>query len=177
MPGLITQPKNKPSSQAEQNDNEEDQFPDHIALFPCAFQHGDDDAVLLRGGNGFGVTGIRMADNTHTGVGGEHALQAVCGFGRAVGNDHLPGVLAVANAHSAAVMEADPGGAVDRVDQALRIGQSLTASVPSSMPSVSRLGDATEPESRWSRPMTMGALTMPLATSSLNLRPALARSP
>ena len=60
---------------------------------------------------------------------------------------------------------------------ALRSGQSETASEPSFMASVSRLGLATEPESRWSRPMTMGALSSPLATISLKARPTLARSP
>ena len=60
---------------------------------------------------------------------------------------------------------------------ALRSGQSATASVPSRIASVSRFGEATEPESRWSRPMTIGALTSPDATSRLNARPAFARSP
>jgi hypothetical protein len=40
-------------------------------------------------------------------------------------------------------------------------GQSDTASEPSCIASVSRLGEATEPESRWSRPMTMGAFSSP----------------
>ena len=39
---------------------------------------------------------------------------------------------------------------------ALRSGQSATASEPSSIASVSRFGEATDPESRWSRPMTIG---------------------
>ena len=56
-------------------------------------------------------------------------------------------------------------------------GQSLTASVPSSMASVSRFGLATLPQSRWSRPITMGAFTSPFATISLKRSPALARSP
>ena len=60
---------------------------------------------------------------------------------------------------------------------ALSSGQSATASEPSAIASVSRLGDATEPESRWSRPMTIGALTSPAATSRLNSSPAVARSP
>ena len=60
---------------------------------------------------------------------------------------------------------------------ALRIGQSATASEPSRIASVSRWGEATEPASRWSRPITIGALTLPLATSSLNLSPARWRSP
>ena len=63
------------------------------------------------------------------------------------------------------------------LSRALSSGQSAIASEPSAMASVSRYGEATEPESRWSRPITMGALTLPSATSWLNSRPALARSP
>src|SRR5437868_4592139 len=51
--------------------------------------------------------------------------------------------------------------------RALRIGQSAIASDPSRIASVSRNGEATEPASRWSRPMTIGAFTAPLRTSSL----------
>ena len=40
-----------------------------------------------------------------------------------------------------------------------------------------RKGEATEPQSRWSRPMTIGALTFPVRTSSLKARPTFARSP
>ena len=50
-------------------------------------------------------------------------------------------------------------------------------SLPSRIASVSRFGLATEPQSRWSRPITMGALTRPEATSALNASPAFARSP
>ena len=60
---------------------------------------------------------------------------------------------------------------------AFRIGQSAIASEPSRIASVSRYGEATEPESRWSRPITTGADTAPERTSSLIARPALARSP
>ena len=60
---------------------------------------------------------------------------------------------------------------------ALRNAQSATASVPSSIPSVSRLGLATEPESMWSRPITMGALISPVRTSSLKASPTRSRSP
>jgi len=60
---------------------------------------------------------------------------------------------------------------------ALRIGQSAMASEPSRIPSVSRSGEATEPASRWSRPITIGALTTPRATRSLNASPATCRSP
>ena len=55
---------------------------------------------------------------------------------------------------------------------AFKSGQSDTASEPSFIASVSRLGEATEPESKWSRPMTMGAFNSPEATISLNISPA-----
>ena len=45
------------------------------------------------------------------------------------------------------------------------------------MLSVSRFGLATEPVSRWSRPITIGAFSSPFFTISLNARPALWRSP
>src|SRR5262249_44260672 len=61
--------------------------------------------------------------------------------------------------------------------RAFKRGQSAMASEPSFMASVSRKGDATEPQSRWSRPMTMGAFTLPERTSSLKASPTLARSP
>src|SRR5260221_562468 len=38
-----------------------------------------------------------------------------------------------------------------------RSGQSATVSVPSFIASVSRFGEATEPQSRWSRPITIAA--------------------
>jgi hypothetical protein len=66
-----------------------------------------------------------------------------------------------------------------RVDQRVEDGQSAMASEPSRMASVSRFGEATEPQSRWSRPMTIGAFTLrPVRTRSLKRRPDLrARSP
>ena len=60
---------------------------------------------------------------------------------------------------------------------ALSSGQSAIASEPSSIASVSRYGEATEPESRWSRPITIGADSSPEATISLNRSPARCRSP
>ena len=44
---------------------------------------------------------------------------------------------------------------------ALSSAQSAIASEPSSIASVSRYGEATEPQSRWSRPITIGALSSP----------------
>ena len=60
---------------------------------------------------------------------------------------------------------------------ALRNAQSAIASEPSFIASVSRNGEATLPVSRWSRPMTIGALSSPLATKSLSATPNRARSP
>ncbi len=59
-----------------------------------------------------------------------------------------------------------------QLSSALSSGQSETASEPSRIASVSRLGVATEPESRWSRPMTIGAFSSPRATISLNASPS-----
>ncbi len=56
-------------------------------------------------------------------------------------------------------------------------GQSAIASEPSAIASVSRYGEATEPQSRWSRPITTGADSSPLATMSLKHSPARCRSP
>ena len=55
--------------------------------------------------------------------------------------------------------------------------QSATASEPSRIASVSRSGEATEPASRWSRPITNGAESSPEATIWLNARPAFIRAP
>jgi hypothetical protein len=66
---------------------------------------------------------------------------------------------------------------LDAFKRAFNTGQSAIASLPSSIPSVSRLGDATEPVSRWSRPMTIGAEMAPSRTSSLMRSPKRARSP
>ncbi|MNN31904.1 hypothetical protein D3C81_1456100 [compost metagenome] len=63
------------------------------------------------------------------------------------------------------------------LSRALSSGQSDTASEPSCIDSVSRFGLDTEPESRWSRPITIGADNSPLRTISLNARPSLARRP
>ena len=57
------------------------------------------------------------------------------------------------------------------------MGQSATASLPSRIASVSRYGLATEPLSRWSRPITTGAETVPLAMRSFRRSPKRARSP
>ena len=106
------------------------------------------------------VAGIGVAEDAQAGVGGEHALQAFGFFGGAGRYYHHAGVGGVADAN-AAVVQAHPVGATGAVGQGVEQGQSATASEPSFMPSVSRLGEATEPPSRWSRPMTTGANTSP----------------
>ena len=63
------------------------------------------------------------------------------------------------------------------LSRALSSGQSETASEPSCIASVSRFGLATEPASRWSRPMTIGAFSSPDFTISLKASPARCRSP
>ena len=63
------------------------------------------------------------------------------------------------------------------MSSAFRIGQSAIASEPSRIASVSRNGEATEPVSRWSRPMTIGAPSSPRCTRSFNASPNRARSP
>ena len=60
---------------------------------------------------------------------------------------------------------------------ALSIGQSAMASEPSAIASVSRYGEATLPASRWSRPITIGPRSVPLATRRLKASPAAARWP
>ena len=92
-------------------------------------------------------------------------------------SDH-PGVDRVADADAAAVMERDPAGAAGGVEQGVEqrpVGDGVA--MPSFIASVSRLGEATEPVSRWSRPMTIGAFTFPFFTSQLKRRPISARSP
>jgi hypothetical protein len=99
---------------------------------------------------------------------GEHALQAAIHLIRAVGHHHHAGVLRVADAHAAAVVDADPLAPAAVFTSALSSGQSAMASEPSRMPSVSRKGEATEPVSRWSRPITMGAFNSPVAHQAVD---------
>ncbi len=68
----------------------------------------------------FRITGICMADNTHSRVTQEDALQAFGGFRGAIGNNHLPGMLAVANTNAAAMVEANPSSAIGSVEQSVQ---------------------------------------------------------
>ena len=148
------------------------------SIFQCGSAHhrhmeSDHSRVFL----GDLVPSVCMPEDAQGGVVPEHPRQAALGAVGAVRHDDAAAVLAVAHAHTAAVMDGDPGSASATAVMALRKGQSETASEPSFMASVSRLGLATEPLSRWSRSMTMGAFTLPVRTSSLNFSPARCRSP
>ena len=68
------------------------------------------------------VASIGVAHDAHAGVSGEDALDAGRSLGRAISDDDLPGVLAIADAHAAAMMEGDPGGAADSVDERIQDG-------------------------------------------------------
>ncbi len=66
------------------------------------------DALALCAGQRLVVTGIDMADDAHTRIRGEHALDRRRGFGAAVSHRDLAGVQAVAHAHAATMVKADP---------------------------------------------------------------------
>jgi hypothetical protein len=97
-----------------------------------------------------------VPDHAHARVVGEHPLDLLRGQVGAVGDAHLAGVERAAHADAAAVVERHPGRSDAVLTSALRIAQSAMASEPSSIASVSRYGEATEPQSRWSRPITIG---------------------
>jgi hypothetical protein len=101
-----------------------------------------------------------VADHAHAGVVGEHPLELLRGELGAVGDDDHAGVDRVADADAAAVVDRHPGRAGRVLTSALSSGQSAIASEPSRIASVSRYGEATEPQSRWSRPITIGALRL-----------------
>ena len=70
---------------------------------------------------------------------------------------------------AAAAPERDPARACAAPSMAARSGQSAIASLPSTMPSVSRVGEATDAGSMWSRPSASGPTT-PSRTSSFRRR-------
>src|SRR3989304_2244678 len=132
-----------------------------------------------RGGDRLGVARVGVADDAETGVAGEDALQLFVRLAGPVRDNHHSRVQRVADADPAAVVDRYPRRARGRgvVGGAFGPGQSAMASLPSRILSVSRLGEATEPASRWSRPMTIGAVMTPWRTRSLIARPKRARSP
>ena len=89
-----------------------------------------------------------MAEDAHARVVGEHTLERAGRLGRAVRDGDLAGVQAVAHADSPPWWNETQVAPDAMLTMQFRSGQSATASVPSFMPSVSRLGDATDPQSR-----------------------------
>ena len=86
-----------------------------------SLRHRQLQPLLLRAFDGFGVAGIGVAHDARAGVVPQHAGDAGVGFFRAIADDHEAGVLRVAHADAAAVMERNPGraagGAEQRVEQ------------------------------------------------------------
>src|SRR3990172_12217173 len=80
-------------------------------------QHGDLDAMFFSCVDSFLVTRVHVAHNAHAGISGEHTLDASSGFRRAICHDDLTSVLTETDAYAAAMMERDPGGAANRIDQ------------------------------------------------------------
>ena len=135
--------------------------------------HRDADAAVGGHLDGAVVAGVGVADHARAGVVGEHPLQLLGGQVGAVGQgDHAR------RGSSGRCRRRRRGGCDTQVapddvlTSALSSGQSAMASEPSSIASVSRYGEATEPESRWSRPMTIGADSSPVRTISLKRRPS-----
>ena len=123
------------------------------------------------------VAGVGVAHDADARVGGQDALQALGHHVGAVGDDDHAGVDRVADAHAAAVVEAHPAGAGRGVEQRVEdrpVGDRVAAVLHA--PRSRGSGSRPSPESRWSRPITIGALTLPVRTSSLKIEAGLARA-
>ena len=66
------------------------------------------------------ISSIGVAHNPHARVCSQNTLQSTGGLRRTIRHDHLPGVLAEANAHPASVMEGYPGGPAYSIDQCVQ---------------------------------------------------------
>ena len=110
--------------------------------------HRDLDSLLLGEVLGFVVAGVHVAGDADAGIVGQHALDALRHVVGAVGDGDLSGVLRVADAYASAVVDRNPRAPLAVLSSALSSGQSAMASLPSFMDSVSRKGEATEPQSR-----------------------------
>jgi hypothetical protein len=85
--------------------------------------------------------------------------------GAAVRDDHHARMLREAHADAAAVVQRHPGRAARGVQQRVEQRPVAHGVEPSFIDSVSRFGLATEPVSRWSRPITIGAFSSPFRPS------------
>ena len=82
-----------------------------------SFEHRDADAALPGNLDCSLVAGVGVADDAHARVGREHAFELLSGEIRAVRDDDHAGVLRVADARAAAVVDRHPGRAGGGVDQ------------------------------------------------------------
>ncbi len=97
----------------------------------CNSNHRHFYAVSLREIDGFRVPRIHVPRDTQPGIVGQYAFDAFRHLFRSVRDGDLSGMLRITDAHAAAI-----------------VNQSAMASDPSSIDSVSRNGDATDPQSR-----------------------------
>ena len=86
------------------------------------FFHGQAETRGSSEGSCFGVAGIGMTQHSHSWIGGQHTLQAERCFAGSIGHYYHARMLGIANAYSAAVMNADPGCSRRRVHQRVQQG-------------------------------------------------------
>jgi hypothetical protein len=97
----------------------------------------------------FIVACIRMAEDAHGRVVMQYAFKASCGAFGTIGYHYHTRMLRVTHAYPAAMVERYPGCSARCIShQVQHSGQSDTASEPSFIDSVSRFGDATDPQSK-----------------------------
>src|SRR3954470_2302113 len=80
-------------------------------------EHRNLQALRARGCFGLFVARVNVARDAEAGVVREHAVEALRGLGRAVGDRDLSGVQRVAYADAAAVVERDPRRAARGVEE------------------------------------------------------------
>ena len=95
---------------------QEREYSEPKSLVHGSLQHRHFYAVTFHRFDSFVIPCIRMPDHAHAGIRREDSFQSPRGFRRPIRHDHLSGMLAVAHADPAAVMERDPCRAADRVD-------------------------------------------------------------
>src|SRR5262245_55807089 len=68
-------------------------------------------------GDRFRITSVGVPRYPQTRVSSEHSLQAARRLGGTIGHNHLPGMDAIANTHTATMVQTDPGGPAHRIDE------------------------------------------------------------
>ena len=69
--------------------------------------------------NGFGIASIGVTGDAHTRIGGQNTLQAAGGGLGTIGHNYLTRVNTVTNPYPTTVMQTDPCGSANRVDQGI----------------------------------------------------------